>query len=49
MSRHTLNSFDIQKCYQKEPNSGYSRSSLSKIRIWAYVKNIYEYKSIATG
>ena len=46
MSPHSLTNFEIQKYYENEPkfNGVYSRNSLSKIKVGAYIINLDEYK-----
>ena len=48
MSPHYLTNFEILKSYQNEPhfNCVYSRNNLPKIKDWAYVINLDEFKSI---
>ena len=48
--RHPVRNFEIQKYYQNEPkfNGVYSRNNLPKIKDWAYVINLDEFKSIET-
>ena len=48
MSPHYLTNFEILKSYQDEPNFNcvYSRNNLPKIKDWAYVINLDEFKSI---
>ena len=48
MPPHPLTNFEIQKYYQNEPkfNGVYSRNNLPKIKDWAYVVSLDEYKSI---
>ena len=56
MLPHPLTNFEIQKCYQNDPqrssknkpkfNGVYSRNNLPKIKIGTYVVN--KYKSIRT-
>ena len=50
MSPHSLTNFEIQKYYENEPkfNGVYSRNSLSKIKVGAYIINLDEYKSKGT-
>ena len=50
MPPYSLTDFEIQKYYQDEPkfNGVYSKNNLSKIKDRAYVRNLYEYKSIRT-
>ena len=50
MLPHPLKNFEIQKFYQNDPkfNEVYSRNSLPKIKDWAFVINLNEYKSIGT-
>ena len=50
MSPHPLKNFQIQKYYQNEPkfNGVSSRNNLPKIRDWAYVINLDDFKSIGT-
>ena len=50
MLPYSLTNFEIQKYYQDEPkfNGVYSKNNLSKIKDGAYVRNLYEYKSIRT-
>ena len=47
---HPLNNFEIQKCYQNEPefNGVYSRNNLLKEKDRVYVIDRDEYKSIGT-
>ena len=50
MLPHSLTNFEIQKYYENEPkfNGVYSRNSLSKIKVGAYIINLDEYKSKGT-
>ena len=50
MPPHPLTNFEIKKYYQNEPkfNGVYSRNNLSKIKDWAYIINLDDYKSIET-
>ena len=50
MPSHALTNFEIQKYYQNDPkfNGVSSRNNLPKIKDWAYVINLDEYKSIGT-
>ena len=50
MPPHLLTNFEIQKYYQNEPkiDGVYSRNNFPKIKNWAYVINIDEFKSIGT-
>ena len=50
MLSYPLISFGMQKYYQNEPrfNCNYSRNNLPRIKDWAYVINLDEYKSIGT-
>ena len=50
MPPHSLTSFKIQKYFQNKPkfNCVYSRNSLPKIKVGAYVINLDEYESIGT-
>ena len=50
MRPYLLTNFEIQKYYQKEPrfNGVNSKNNLPKIKNWAYVINLNEYKSIGT-
>ena len=47
---HSLNNFEVQKCYQNEPkfNGVYLRNNLPKIKDGAFVINLDECKSIGT-
>ena len=46
-----FNKFKIQKYYQNGPNFNgvYRRNDLRKTKDWAYVINLYEFKSIGTS
>ena len=48
-TRKYITNFEIQK-YQNESkfNGVYSRNNLSKIKDWAYIRNLNEYESIGT-
>ena len=60
MPPHPLTNFEIEKCYQNEPNFNkffmfiqeingvYSRNKLPKIKDGAYVISLDEYKSTGT-
>ena len=50
MPPHPLRNFDIQNYYQNEPkfNGVYSRNNLPKIKDWAYIINLDQFKSIGT-
>ena len=50
MSPYPLTNFEMQKYYQSKPkfNGVYSRNSLLKIKVKAYVINLDEHKSIGT-
>ena len=50
MTPHSLTNFEIQQCYQKEPeiNGVYSRNNLYKIKHGAYITNLDEYESTGT-
>ena len=45
-----LTNFEIQQYYQNEPefNSVYSKSKLSKIKVWTYIRNIDDFESAGT-
>ena len=49
MLPHPLTNFEIQR-YKNKPifNGVYSRNNLPKVKDWAYVINLDEYKSIGT-
>ena len=48
MLPHPLTNYEIQKCYQNEPefNVVYSRNNLSKIKDRTFIINLYKYESI---
>ena len=48
MLPHSLTNYEIQKCYQNEPefNVVYSRNNLSKIKDRTFIINLYKYESI---
>ena len=50
MSPNPLTNFKTQKYYQNKPklNGVYSRNNLPKIKNWAYVINLDEFKLIGT-
>ena len=50
MPLHLLTNFEIQNYYENESkiNGAYSRNNLSRIKHWAYIINLDEYKSIGT-
>ena len=50
MLPHPLTNFEIQKYYQNEPqfNGVHSRTNLPKIKDYAYVTNLDEFKSVGT-
>ena len=50
MPTHPFTNFEIQNCYQNEPNfSGvYLRNNLTKIKDGVYIMNLDEFRSIGT-